>query len=182
MRYLLVLFGILGILVGCGDDGQEGRSGDASRLITLTEAEKEALSQKAENAIDVREKEATKRIARYLELREDEPAAAREELEKAYHLFALGDETFLEEYVTIAERVAGANAVLLPDLLRLNEIQLTLARKNREEAAYISRLVETDEELKEAIAHLISLGKDPSVFKVPTNEDAGDGGHFEQEG
>lgn len=181
MRYLLVLFGILGILVGCADDGQDGRSGDASRLIMLTDAEKEALVQKAENAIEVREKKAAKRIARYLERREDEPAAAREELEKAYHLFAQGDETFLEEYVTIAERVAGANAVLLPDLLRLNEIQLTLARKNREEAAYISRLVETDEELKEAIAHLISLGKDPSVFKVPTGEDAGDFGPFQQD-
>lgn len=181
MRYLLVLFGILGILVGCADDGQELNQEDASRLL-LTEEEKEARLQKdAAVPIEMREKEAAKRIARYLERREDEPAAAREELEKAYHLFALGDETFLEEYVTIAERVAGANAVLLPDLLRLNEIQLTLARKNREEAAYISRLVEADAELKEAIAHLISLGKDPSVFKVPTGEDAGDFGPFQQD-
>lgn len=180
MRYLCAMLAILCILVGCADDGQELNQEDASRLL-LTEAEKEALSHKAETAIDVREKEAVKRVAKYLERREDEPAAAREELVKAYHLYAQGDETFLEEYVTIVERVAGANAVLLPDLLRLNEIQLTLARKNGEEAAYISRLVETDAELKEAIAHLISLGKDPSVFKVPTGEDAGDFGPFQQD-
>ena len=181
MRYLCAMLAILCILVGCADEGQELNQEDASRLL-LTEAEKEArLQNDAAVPIEMREKEAAKRIERYLERREDEPAAAREELVKAYHLFAQGDETFLEEYVTIAERVAGANAVLLPDLLRLNEIQLTLARKNREEAAYISRLVETDEELKETIAHLISLGKDPSVFKVPTGEDAGDFGPFQQD-
>ena len=179
MRYLCAMLAILCILAGCADDGQELNQEDASRLL-LTEAEKEALSQKAENAIEVREKEAVKRVEKYLERREDEPAAAREELVKAYHLFAQGDETFLEEYITIAERVAGANAVLLPDLLRLSEIQLTLARKNGEEAAYISRLVETDEELKEAIAHLISLGKDPNVFKVPAGEDAGNAEHFHE--
>ena len=181
MRYLCAMLAILCILVGgCADEGQELNTEDASRLL-LTEEEKEArLQNDAAVPIEMREKEAAKWIERYLERREDSPAAAREELKKVYHLFAQGDETFLEEYVTIAERVAGANAVLLPDLLRLNEIQLTLARKNGEEAAYISRLVETDEELKEAIAHLISLGKDPSVFKVPAGQDAGNAEHFHE--
>lgn len=179
MRYLGAMLAILCILVvGCADEGQELNSEDASRLI-LTEEEKAARVQKdAAVPIEMREKESAERIARYLERREDSPAAAREELKKVYHLFAQGDETFLEECVGIMERVIGAEEVLLPDLLRLNEIQLTFARQYREDAAYISRLVETDKELKEAIANLIAHGKNPNVFKVPAGEDAGNAEHL----
>ena len=65
MRYLCAMLAILCILVvGCGDEGQELNSEDASRLI-LTEEEKAARVQKdAAVPIEMREKESAERIAR----------------------------------------------------------------------------------------------------------------------
>lgn len=176
LRYLLIL--TLFVTFTTGHTGCNHDHGDEETPPTvvevLSEEDKAALAEKL-NSLDFllsrpleeRSQAAKEYMLTYVALKEKDETEALKALRTAFYILAKGEHPLMEEWLTLVPRVFGVDEGLLTDLLRLNEIELQIARENKEDPKYLKALEEQVEQFKTEIDNLKAQGVDPEEFKVP---------------
>ena len=173
--FLLFLTLFMTGYTGC-DRGRDAVDKEApvSVVEVLSEEDKAALAEKLKSLdsvirlpLEKRGEVAREHMLKYLELKDKESAAAIGELKIAFYILAKNYHPLMEEWLFLVPRVFGVDEGTLTDLLRLNEIELQIARDNDESPRYVKALEEQIEQFKAEIEDLRTHDINPEEFKVP---------------
>ena len=110
-------------------------------------------------------KNASVHLKQYLQMKQQQPDAALVEL-KAHANIAFKSHPKANEWAVLAFRLDRSGKAPLPDMRRLNNIVLEMARDNQMDTAYIHKWEDNVHLLNELEKELKSEGTDPNTFYI----------------